>query len=997
MAFQNLWQRWRKGGVEETAFAKWPPIPEPQSAPTGKLGQLPAWTQVSGQQANSRKYGPAIVIGLGDSGDLILRAWLNKMAQDPAGEQEYLRSMLLTRAAKPRLPDGAVRRQAFDLLTYSAYTPETAVYQATPTRQEAYELFRNPHTFEPVWRFLSRAVDEIKAATNQGRGIRLILAASAVEAEIALLGDLLHILSRLERQSFANITLLLTLESPAPVLEDAEMYAVLREIGRMTFGGGWHWMPPFPIDQEQSSGIQGSALDAVFVVEAGAVTGMPVELRAVTPWQVTCEAIAETIYALLHPSSQTIWEKLLPALITSGSARQETRQPFFHSLGIATLYVPVDEIKAYAATRLTRAVLFGEAGVAEGLLAQATDAVGETLLPGVICRQWFSNRHPFFGWLFDLNDVAQLRRLPALDNTQPYLDFFQSVIAAGLAELLNDRRRSDHLQIAQDELSWLKRRLQEVLALSLAAKGTTAADDNQRLQYILDNYLKVVDWLAEQIVAWRAVLLGGDPANVNEIATPMARQSSPLLTDWRAALQADADSSEAERSEDEDKPQPFISARAILETKRTEIEAELSAIAKNEIYRPLTADEGGSLSEVEGHYRDSIRPELSRFDLKERPRFAAIRERLGWCIEIARDRLPRIYLVCLPADQKADKGIIPRNALYLPTDAARFMETVLSLARYQVRDVDKILTGDWMSSRLQSPIFHAFWGRASRPFLNYRPEDATRLYSGAATSLRCLIGANQQVTQPHLKAAFPIIGEEAINQIKDGETSRVTAVGFRLNLPLDCITRLQQAYEQYGHREERHLYRQEKLAVRYENMLRRIRRDIYLLPAELSMALVDERLVNLFCQAVFYQVIQERFGGVSSNGRYWQLPFLLDPEPEKDQWTPMNSASITEYADKDQEWRSLFDALRWFTVENILAESFSLNPSHPLHPRQRERYYQKLFDETRRRSRSQGHLLAEFEKKYLEKWENQAEKEPMGRAFLDLLKIETKRPLPVKW
>lgn len=991
MTLQDLWHRLRRGDPEERLFADWPPVPAAREIQTGRLGELSAWPQSVRKTEHDRIYNPAIVVGLGDTGEAVLQGWLQKIPANAGVDLANLRALLLTYAAKPELPVQGVQAQAFDLLTYSAYIPENNYHQANPSRQKISELFRTPATFEPIWYYFERSVEELRSAASQESGIRLIVAASAAELEIAVLGDLLHMAAVLGRKQFANITLLLTVESPSPTLNDGEIFAVMREIGRLTFGGSWHWMPPLPLGQNQVGVVKGAALDAVFLLEATNLPGSQLNLKAIPFSEGMGEAIAETIFALVHPSSQRIWENLLNSLATTGLARQETRKPHFHSLGIATLYVPVDKLKTYAAARLAQAALFGEQNTPEGLFVQTTGPTRTVSVPGVICRRWLTSKHPFFRWLLELGDGEKFQNLPPIDNEQDYITFFRFALAEGLNDFLNDNQETERLKRAAEEISWLDQRLQQVLGELQSISFQRATTANETLQYIATDYLKVVDWLLEQLKNWQDVVFTASsmPANQSSLLT----DSEPLtiITDWRAAL----DANDLPNDSSSEVVQPFTNIRDFVDHHRQLAETDLAFIARNEIYRPLTADNQTGLSEAEAYYKDSIRPELGRYGVSEseKHRFERIRERIGWWIELLPGEFPRIFLVCMPGHESTRDAEIPKSARFLPSEAAQFVQSLLGLARYQVRDIGRPLTGKWMQNRLREPLFNAFLSRASRPFLGYDPTTASSLFASAGQSLRYMISANGEIANFHVRTAFPNTSSSAVNQIGDGEPTRLTAVGFRLNIPVDSINVVTQAYEQYRHNEDLHIFPQEQVATRYEDMLRRIRRDTYLLPAELTIALVDERLVNLFCQAVFYKVIEEHAFGISEH--YWALPSLHTDEPDKDEWTRMHDSEMSSYV--GQEWRSLFEAMRWFTAETQLDNKFSLRPDHPLHPSGREDYWNRLAAKVQQHSILYREGPAEFERQYLEEWKNQVKNDLLGQAFLDLLQIELKRRLITRW
>ncbi len=1007
MGIQDWFRRDRGGRTSKTPFDDWP-LPPPLQIPTvGRIGLLEALPAVNRPiTLNPDKYPPALIIGLGPTGEQVVRAWLARLSQDPAGPQKQLRYLLVTYDRAQPLPTTIAHGAQFDLHEV-ALGQSGAEHDATNPRNFIRQLLREPYLYEKLAQFLTASLGELEAASRE-RGLRILLVASAVEREVGLVGDILQLLLTPRRSPYAVHSLLLSLDSPQPTLDVGEGHAVLRELGRFTFTGSWHWLPASSLRGATDGANQDAFLDLIFLLEA---TNTPaLNLKAVSFAEGVGQAITETVAALIHPAAREIWEQLRNDLGVIGAAREEAHLAFVQSLGVATLYVPLQELKEYIAARLAYAALFGEppardVGVyfsAEGLLPQHASGRLAEPSPGVLAREWFREAHPLFRWVLSANGPTYFNQLPARMDFTPFAALLSASVASGIMATLNDTQQPQALKHIAVELQWLHAQLKQA-ATWLAQSRTTQSQERTDLDYQLQLWQQTAAALLDPVLAWQTTLLAGETRpEVQRSGAPGVGEQS-LVTNWRIAIKSTAPVASHSQSSPKTET-PFSSVQQALRMQRTAAESALQAIAGGVIACPLTADGKNGLEEAERHYIDTIRPELNRYEMPTSQRFERVRERLAWCVEVPKSAPPRLILVCLPANVNGNgvDKMPPAAAWFSPQDGQHLTQTVLAVARNQVQDLDQQLIGSWMTERLQNDRFKDFLTRASRPFLGYDVSKATALYSNVGIPRCYLIGRDANLTGPYRRSTFPNVSQALINDVSQGEPTHLTALGFRLNLPLDAIETYRHAYEVYNHRPEHHLYPQERLVNLYESRLSTIGKANYSLPPDLTLALVDGRSVTLFCQACFCGFVAPRETDGLTRQRHWSLAVEFDADNRPLRWEPLHDLSLDADRYRGQSWWPLYLALRRFVLEAPYLESIARQPMHAFNLGQREQFLKELHGRVRA-VRDDAALFSEqwqqFETTYLKPWRDGLRRTPnrLGTAFLDMLEIEKRQPVWSGW
>lgn len=979
----------------------------------GPLVDMAPLPDESEDSRDPRKFDAALIIGLGATGSAAIRAFVRRLEQDPAGYQELLRPILLTMAPEEEIVSSAVHVRQFDLLSCLRGDPRQS-NRSGSRRANAEALFRNPVVFSSFSDYLNAAVTELSSDEGHAGTVRVFIIASALEQEVGMLGPVLQMLRLMaarDERPLANFSLLLSLWSPNSSLEAKEMFAAMREISRFTFSGSWHWMPELPLREQGRSFVKGSLIDYVFLVEATTGRDRRVDLRSLPFENGVGQVLTDTLHLLLHKSGHNLWENVRNDLSETGRLQSETRRPFVHSLAMATLYVPISEIQDYEASRLAYAAMFGEQEIQEGLLPQVKLRRSQMIYtPGREARRWLRERHMVFRWLLEAESPRQVERMPAID-LQYYEEFaalLPSDVAFGIVELLNDLQQIDHLGRARSELIWLIQRVKDVRAI-LESSSARPKETRELLFDLAVVWQQSLTNLLEQVEQWQKTLLTGANGAVSVTSAKTRPQTAVFEDDdiFGGISIASVGRPEASEPSSPTAAQQPVGDSLLkrLKARRAEAEAVLAAVSSNPIRQSLTADGDQGVSEAEKHYIDTIRPELRHGEDHGESRYERVRERLRWWADTRGNRVPQLMLLCVPPDLKkvVSDGLPVDFVQFLPQNGEALYETIMALACNQVQDIEKHLSGTWMRERLQDGRFRDFLETADQPFLTYDQVHAAEISPLAGSSRRYLIGHSKTTTNVQKKMAFPNVTAANVNELNDDSAAYLIALGLTLNIPLESVKAIKGAEGAYGYHDELHIYPQEKIATGYEI---RLRGAPYQFPPELIMPFTDSRLVSLFCQAVFHDLIRvetpRSISGRSNDAPYWMLPSFADPADPLDEEIEDSHlrtlASPETY--RDRQWMSLFISMRTFTLDAALDPYFDRNPAHPLHPDNYVDFTDRLFAaarQTQRDSQKSKQLKQAFEKEYLEPWQKQIGNDLLGCSFLDLLQLELIRPLWRGW
>lgn len=255
MGFFERWRRGEGGGRGPSLFDPWSGPPTIQGIGAGRGYDLLALLRAAEGQAAPAKFGAALVIGLGPSGEHVLRALGNELALDPAGPQRKVRLVLLTTRPVPTASLVGVAVRQFDLGRRGPTDNQAAAPGSA--RAALLDRFLHPAFYDSIALYLNNVQKELRAAATDDQETRVIVVGSLGEPEIGLLGNLmLLLLTSGGGRGISRRVALLGVDAAAPELSPDEQQAALRELGRLTFRGP-HVMP------SQASQPNNAATDAL--------------------------------------------------------------------------------------------------------------------------------------------------------------------------------------------------------------------------------------------------------------------------------------------------------------------------------------------------------------------------------------------------------------------------------------------------------------------------------------------------------------------------------------------------------------------------------------------------------------------------------------------------------------------------------------------------------------------------------------------------------------
>ncbi len=972
---QDFFNRFSSSRGKREAFRGWQIPDVVQSIPVVEPRGFREMRLVAPTALDANKYTPAVVIGLGSTGDQVVREWLDLVGQDTAGYQENLRVILISQASSSVIEDASVSVRQFDLLSSGAV--QTGMRQPRSQREAVYLLFRQAANYQPFEQYLHVCLTELK------QGLHIFVVGSAAEYEIGLLGPVLQAIRLAGEAGIgampAGVVALLTLGAAHPVQTDAEIYATMREIGRFTFAGT-QWMEPPP--GLSHGAVHGALADHVLLVEERGNPPHAPDLSRIPFASGLCQAMGEALYALTHPSGHMLLDQL--SKTSSADLRAKGHRAVIHSLGIATLYVPLQELQAYAAARLARAIIYAENDDRgwEGLVFRPSGSPYSVEAAESLARSWLRSgpgAHPFFEWLLAAQDFTHFRTIPNL--SPEYKVAFKAQVASGLVSLLNDPTQVDRMGQARLVLRWLERRFTNLKEwFRQASGGALSAPERRWFQDFLEEALRITKHFGDEVTAWENVLYPST-SSASGIASYNTPHRAIPCRSWR---RAEGNVAEVENSSDlpagEIATLQGTNLYELFESYRQSAERGLSLAASGMVRRSVLADDGAELKEAADYYQNILRPELSRGNREIGQAFMRVRERMGWWVQM--EELPRLFLVCAPPEvSRADEGApLPKEALWSADQYLRLGETILQLCALQASSLLDELTGSWLRNRFEAQA--GFLSRANNPLLQFdQQKAAVGLFR--TTHKVYVVGRDKALTSQCRSTIFPNIASADIAELDGSEPSRLTAIAFEYNIPINAIQTLNKCYSSYGHQESSHIYLQEQIAVRYERRIRSFQ-GWEELPADLTAILVDPQRLSVFCQAFFCGLI-----GLISDELGQQKFWSVNPSWENSQ--PFRLAPQGQYG--------LFEAMRAFVLEQPNSPGLERQFGSPFHPERYGDFITKLWKEARacRGKEDFSRQRQRIEKEYLQPWITLGERDILAKGFANLLKVEMEGPEWKDW
>jgi len=919
----------------QSRFDPWPPAPAVRPIWVGKAEGFPSAFPDSSLTAETGEQLPTLILALGDTGEQALRLWLEKLSDLTPAACENVRAALITEHQQADLPSLPLAVRVIELQQGSMLNLPRSVAGADCRRAGPALLFQQRINASRMRDWLQETLLDL------GYGVQVFVLGSLAEPVIGIVGEVLQMLrlmpeSMARKSPFVRVSALFSLsaqELNTPGISPEETFAAFREVGRFTFNG------PHAMNVDLNLGllVRSALLDHLFLVES------PVNFQSGQPPLLinVPQALAETLFTLVHPSARFLWENLINDLRLAGEVRQQTRLPAVHGVGIATLYVPLLKIKQYLAARLAYAALFGEQkDEEEGFLSsreRAPEAPPLVRAARLLRAGSPSSAalHPVFEWLFSLNGPASLSVVPGLEPE--YIGAFQSQLANGLAQTLNSAPAN--LKELTETLQALAQHLEQVETWFAAARPADARHPSRAMfTSVLPRWRETTQALLDNLSAWRKALEAA-PAPAASSAAPAAVPAT-----WRSAT-GTWRKQETALAAPQNVSQFFLQARA-------EAEKSLARTPGDKVYRSVMAETPGDTRELEKYYTESIRPELHTYLSQPSLAFRRVRERLQWWVRLSPNREPEIYLLCWPLGADTSNGRPPEQGTFRADQAMELAQALLRLAGLQAEQAETDLTGNWFVNRIRALAREV---SVEEPYLAYDHQ----LLSAQEQRRAYLISHDATISRAVVKEVFPQISRLNVTELSGGDPDRFTAISLRLNMPFTAVLSLREMATAYAEKlpESLHLYPQEARAAAYERYARRNYNLSFTFAADLLPGFSNPQAASLFCKAWLYGVI-DLFQAEDSLP--WWTVARLEPD----------FASLPLAPDGSESLQAAF--LR-FCVELPFDPEVELNPTNHFHSQRRQEYFRAIRAEINRRASlpETAELLAR-RKTEVESWRKQA-------------------------
>jgi hypothetical protein len=937
-------------GNKKNPFEGWPPVPTVRPITAGRVQEkgLDSAAHIS---AIYDAYIPTLIIAFGGTGAQALSLLSEKTIQSGCDGKKSLRGFLITETPASLIPSEEFPVRVLELQRSAAAPASTGSLHSL--RAGSVGIFRQVINYRRYQEWLQESLLDL------GGNVQVFFCGSLSEPVIGILSETLQILRNFPENIgkpnlYSRVIAFLTLQSSIEPnqLPDEEIFASCREIGRLSFPGPHQMNTSYGMNRI----VRSALLDAFFLVENRGSAGQ-------TGY---AQTLAESLFNLVHPSARQIWENLRNDLSVAGQIHHSTHQAVTNGLGIATLHIPIGPIRRYVAVRLAKAALVGEQlNVAEGLVYQpaAHQEKPSSLAASLLIGGPYL--HPIFGWILDATSAADFDIVP--DLNAEFIVAFQSQICHGLIRILNTPPAD--LELICGSMEWLGKHLDlcdEWFKTSNPSNKNSPA--RFTFQFVLTKWRETVHSLLTELRGWNHAFFS--------IETPLVSNKEMPSSNWRTGRQT----SSWRPVNPQDSQVVVQSISTILAVQRRNAEEVLMAGFNEPVYKSIISDSNGSLNEIETYYADTVRPELSRFTNEPSASFTRIRNRLEWWIRLVPDQVPQLRLVSWPL--QAEISPEPPSQFCFKYDQVKdFANAVVDLAFSQTVALESDLTGSWFGQR--TLLFVDFLRQAGDAFLKYDRNLANQVNS-SSTRRSYLISHDPTLARDIVPHIFPDTPRFEINELDNGESTRLSAMSLRLNVPFSAVDILQEPPRGYVENppERIHLYAPEQNAMLYEKRFRRLERDRRLLSPDFVHLLANQQLVTLFCQGLYTGVIRVA-GDENIGDRSWQVSAC-------EEFPQLTLARVGE--------TGLLAAFMRFVLE--LPNELDLNqaPQRPFHPARRSQYLLSLTKLVKSRAvDEETRLVREKFRDELDSWRRKGAQDDMARSFFVVLQCEFDEPVWKDW
>jgi hypothetical protein len=886
---------------QEKEILNWP---EPnlqidfQFTPSQNVKVLSGITKKIEHQAD--KYPRTIVVGLGETGEVIVQQWLDQLAHEKTGKQKFLFAYVIKHNGEVRLVSEQVATNhlvlAHDASLYGGInSSKLTAIRSQRAAVQAY--FRSNSNLSKFSEWLGNSLFDLGLENNT----RVFIVGSINEPIIGILGDLLQIF-RLKpglKNPYRSISALLSLEDFSSKLSIGhdESYAALTELTRMCYGGVQQLDPlPGMSDEMYHSAL----LDQIFLISSPKDDRSSISSRDPSKDSSSEEAVGEALFSLSHPSADIIWEDLHDA--------HNPVEAFVYTLGIRTLQIPVAKIREYIADRLIKAALFGDEDTFTGkkFIKFTSSQLLQSISLEKTLIEWFSAGdfvHPLFRWLYTLDYSDQIRFLPLVSkNIRDFRIQFNQLIGYRLMSLLNDPEESKGLNFVTRLLNSIEIRFN--LFIDLIKRDRGRIKNQQEITALIEliqSFIGSITALNKQLVDWSEALGVQSQGtktdktiniNIDKLEDNGSGSFSDFDLNWKKSKVIPPNEGKASSTNN---------LRKILDDRIENARMALFETTKGKYRRGLANHQ---MQDVEDYYKKAIRPDLITVDMDEGTALKRVRERLFWWIDSKPNESPQLYIAYIPPSHSA-KNPIPQTALYTSKELKRLLDAIYEVAYFQTIDCSDDLSGSWFMTQLEKN--KVFLQEASKPLLKFR--------NGTKNSKTYLISKDSEILTEIKNSMF-----KAGKIITIGEQNRFTALSIWEDILISTIdfTDKSDSYMSRPHHQTRlQLYSQEKNAAIYESYLRKkkISKD-FIFPPCITVSFANQKLVTLFSQAFLASLISLQRDEKSFGGQFWTLKAI-------GRFKPLRLSPGT-----NSDPKGLLNAFKKFTLElpNQKQNQYEINP-----------------------------------------------------------------------
>lgn len=854
--------------------------PPPQSLPQPRVPMLGWLREIEPLEAEKGQgiphQLPSLIIGLGHTGQVVLnQIKANYLERYQEGLPENLRLLFIESPQVPASPlldrDEYIPWQHITIPEFSslAKQPFFEWIQGSGSQPSGRQVARTQLIWDHLQiRSQSRLYGGLQACLRGWGGLdkpRIFFVANLAEPDSAFLWDVIYLLrnqaakaSGLDLRTSQFIALLaIASPSGSSGATSGESFAALRELSRFTYPLRSVFNYPDP----DLDGIDsGPLVDYCFMIETHAHHQPATDLQSFGIEEGVGRVISESLLVFLDASAQTIDQSLRDVGSALSNERENLKQTFVSSLGIASIVLPVKELRQALELRLLRTILFGgEAGrpqegfwpvpqastsprppdlSAEEAYRVALDFLSQEQIRGT------PNHHPAFRWLAE---AVQNKAWRVKEKNWPVeLDeLFAAKLAEWMTEQLNGSgpdffaARSNRLPCLLLCLDQVRKILDEAHLFAARSLSPTSLA-GQALQERIGRWRETTEQAISELRAWEDALVG---KKVDKVAQPRVSYRSKR-----------------------DEIAPCL--LALMEEDWLNTRAVLNALTQAPVRRALL-EPGEDKPPYKGleapFYIKYIRPELGDPPGLPGEVLSRLTQRIGWLWRLETEG-PRLFLIVPPSkfdgSLYADSLGATSQVLFRREQIPQVYERLRELASAYSRGVLAEKLEDWIE-RFGSEKTIAHLQKASEPLLPFeRYRDGQKTPDVPPESSHHLVVHDPRLAEKIRQKTYPYLPQPMLRgKIDDNFPNPITLLSLHHKVVLEATDIYRKEEQRYTYQPFAHVFLAEQRAARAEKKAQMAQADfssgerIYLHPSFIALLQIGD-LADLFLRAWVYGLVE---------------------------------------------------------------------------------------------------------------------------------------------